>query len=74
MARVTVEDCLKKVPNRFELAILVSKRVKRLQRGDKPLLDNIKNKNVVNALREVATGKVYFAENVNKQSDSDSLN
>ena len=74
MARVTVEDCLEKVPNRFELAILVSKRVKRLQRGDKPLLDTVKNKNVVNALREVATGKVYFAENEKAGLDSDSLN
>lgn len=66
MARVTVEDCLKKVKNRFELSVLVSKRVKRLQRGDKPLLDTVKNKNVVNALREVALGKVYFTDKENE--------
>ncbi len=59
MARVTVEDCLKKVPNRFELAVLVSKRVKQLLRGARPLVVS-KNKYVVNALREVAAGKVYF--------------
>ena len=59
MARVTVEDCLQKVPNRFELSVLVSKRVKQLLRGDTPLIP-AKNKNVVNSLREVAAGKVFF--------------
>ena len=59
MARVTVEDCLKKVPNRFELAVLVSKRVKQILKGDPPLVPS-KNKSVVTALREVAAGKVYF--------------
>ena len=60
MARVTVEDCLEKVPNRFELAVLVSKRVKQLLRGDEPLV-SAKNKNVVVSLREVAAGKVFFS-------------
>lgn len=59
MARVTVEDCLRKVPNRFELSVIVSKRVKQLLRGDQPLISS-KNKLVVTALREVAAGKVYF--------------
>jgi len=59
MARVTVEDCLDKIPNRFELAVLVSKRVKQLLRGSRPLVTS-KNKHIVNALREVAAGKVYF--------------
>ena len=59
MARVTVEDCLEKVPNRFELAVLVSKRVKQILRGDTPVIKS-KNKPVVTALREVAKGKVYF--------------
>ena len=62
MARVTVEDCLDKVPNRFELAAIVSKRVKQLLRGDSPLVHS-KNKPVVTALREVAAGKVYFDRN-----------
>ena len=60
MARVTVEDCLEKVPNRFELSILVSKRVKQLLRGDEPLIST-KNKKVVTSLREVAAGKVFFS-------------
>ena len=67
MARVTVEDCLEKVQNRFELAVLVSKRVKQLFRGDQPLVSS-KNKPVVTALREVAAGKVYF--NYNKTYSS----
>lgn len=62
MARVTVEDCLGKIPNRFELSILVSKRVKQLLRGDDPLLFT-KNKHVVTCLREVAAGKVFFSSN-----------
>lgn len=59
MARVTVEDCLEKVPNRFELAVIVSKRVKQLLKGDQALVQT-KNKPVVTALREVAAGKVHF--------------
>ena len=59
MARVTVEDCLEEVPNRFELAVLVSKRVKQILKGDNPVIKS-KNKPVVTALREVAKGKVYF--------------
>lgn len=59
MARVTVEDSLKRVVNRFDLAVIVSKRVKQLLRGDQPLVAS-KNKHVVTALREVAAGKVYF--------------
>ncbi|GFE58149.1 DNA-directed RNA polymerase subunit omega [Geobacter sp. AOG1] len=60
MARVTVEDCLEKVDNRFLLVMLASKRVKQLYKGAKPLIDNRSNKNVVLALREIAAGKVSF--------------
>ena len=59
MARVTVEDCLEKIPNRFELSMLVSKRVKQLLKGDTPLVKS-KNKPVVTALREAAKGRIYF--------------
>jgi len=59
MARVTVEDCLEKVDNRFLLVMLASKRVKQLFKGAKPLIDNrATNKNVVVSLREIAAGKV----------------
>ena len=61
MARVTVEDCLEKVDNRFLLVMLASKRVKQLYKGTKSLIENKgDNKNVVLALREIAAGKVSF--------------
>jgi DNA-directed RNA polymerase subunit omega len=57
MARITVEDCLKKVPNRFELVVLASKRAKQLFKGERPLLET-DNREIVTALREIAAGKV----------------
>ena len=57
MARITVEDCLNKVPNRFALVIIGTKRAKQLLKGARPLVDS-DNKEVVTALREVAAGKV----------------
>lgn len=59
MARVTVEDCLAKVPNRFELVILASRRSKKIFKGQKPLVENYKNRPIVMALREIAAGKVW---------------
>ena len=59
MARVTVEDCLEKVSNRFALVALVTKRVKQFLKGDSCLVDE-KNNVVVNALREVAADKIRF--------------
>ena len=60
MARVTVEDCLDKVPCHFELAILATKRAKMLLEGDKPLVERgeKREKPVVIALREIADGSV----------------
>ena len=57
MARVTIEDCLKKVPNQFELVILTMKRTKQLLKGANPLLQS-DNREVILALREIAAGKV----------------
>jgi DNA-directed RNA polymerase subunit omega len=57
MSRITVEDCLDKVTNRFELVLLASKRARHLLEGAKPLVDS-KNREVVVALREIAAGKV----------------
>jgi DNA-directed RNA polymerase subunit omega len=57
MARITVEDCLGKIPNRFELVVLTSKRAKQLFKGAKPLLET-DNLEIVTALREIAAGKV----------------
>jgi DNA-directed RNA polymerase subunit omega len=63
MARVTVEDCLEKVPNRFALVILASERARQISRGAHPLID-CDNKPAVTALREIAVGKVRFREDV----------
>jgi len=60
MARVTVEDCLEKVENRFQLVILAAKRVKQLYKGAQPLIDAKNNRQVVTALREIAAGKISF--------------
>lgn len=59
MARITVEDCMDKVENRFELVHLAAKRAKQLIKGTKPLTKST-NKEIVTALREIADKLVYF--------------
>jgi DNA-directed RNA polymerase subunit omega len=61
MARITVEDCLEKIPNRFELVLGAARRAKQLLKGARPLVDS-DNKEVVTALREIASGKVGVIE------------
>ena len=58
MARITVEDCLEKVPNRFELIHVAAKRVKQIAKGSRPLISQPGNKAAVLALREIAAGMV----------------
>ncbi len=60
MARITLEDCLTQVPNRFSLALLAVQRAKQLLKGAKPLIDS-DNRDIVLALREIAAGKVRAA-------------
>jgi DNA-directed RNA polymerase subunit omega len=58
MARITVEDCLEVVPNRFSLVLVAAERTKQLLKQAQPLIDNDEeNKEVVTALREIAAGK-----------------
>ncbi len=61
MARVTVEDCLMKIPNQFELAILGAMRAQQLLNGSRPLVKT-DNREIVVALREIAAGKVRKAD------------
>jgi DNA-directed RNA polymerase subunit omega len=68
MARVTVEDCLENVENRFALVHLASVRSKQLHRGSRPLV-SCKNREAVIALREIAEGKVKPA-NANDNEES----
>ncbi len=61
MARITVEDCLTQIPNRFLLVMVAAKRTKQLYKGSQPLIENkAGNKKVVLALREIAAGKVDY--------------
>jgi DNA-directed RNA polymerase subunit omega len=62
MARVTVEDCLLEVPNRFSLVHLASKRTKQLMKGSRPQVDAPNNKPSVVSLREIAERKVRLPE------------
>lgn len=62
MARVTVEDCLEHVDNRFQLVMLASKRARQLAvRGSEPLVPEENDKPTVIALREIAAGKTVRA-------------
>lgn len=71
MARVTVEDCLEHVENRFALVHLTADRVRQLQRGSRRLVE-CKNKDIVTALREIAAGEV--APRVVAQAKEDEVN
>ncbi len=62
MARVTVEDCLRRISNRFLLVQTVAARVRQLREGSRYLVDSPNNEDVVIALREVAGGKVTVKE------------
>jgi DNA-directed RNA polymerase subunit omega len=63
MARITIEDCLEKVPNKFILVRMAILRANQLMKGTRPLIDNIEdNREIVLALREIAAGKVKYKE------------
>jgi len=68
MARVTVEDCLEMVDNRFALVVLAAKRTRQLLNGASSLVDG-KNKPAVMALREVADGRIQPTEDVKEILD-----
>jgi DNA-directed RNA polymerase subunit omega len=63
LARVTVEDCLEKVGNRFALVVLGAERARQLANGGRPLV-SCTNKPAVTSLREIASGQVHFNESV----------
>lgn len=65
MARVTVEDCLDIVPNRFALVVLAASRARQLSRGDYALVE-ADNKPAVMALREIAENLVHYQEDVDE--------
>ena len=58
MARITVEDCLEKIPNRFQLVLAATYRARQLTLGSTPQVEAERDKPTVIALREIAAGKV----------------
>lgn len=70
MARVTIEDCLKRVDNMYELVHVATKRARQLYKGSDALVKS-KNRIVVTALREIAAGRVV-ATNAKAGADKDS--
>lgn len=70
MARITVEDCLRKVESRFQLVMLAARRAKMIMKGAHPLIE-ADNRPIVMALREVAAGKVTFKQPEDKGKESE---
>jgi len=66
MARISVEDCLKKIPNRFALVLQAAARTKQLLKGSKPRVQS-DNKEIVISLREIAAGKVSPARTLDEK-------
>ena len=62
MARVTVEDCVQKIPNRFELVLMAAQRARNLSRGEELTVDRDNDKNPVVALREIAEETIPVAK------------
>ena len=58
MARITVEDCLKKIDSQYDLVLLAKERTSQLNSGEKPLVSEENDKNTVIALREIGDGKI----------------
>lgn len=58
MARITVDDCLKKIPNRFDMTLVATTRARQLAIGSTPMVEPARDKPTVIALRELAQGKI----------------
>ncbi len=74
MARITVEDCIEKVGNRFELVLLATKRARQITRGSTPLVEVENDKPTVIALREIAADKIgpaFLTEVVEENFDDE---
>ena len=67
MARITIEDCLKRAPNRFLLVNMAAKRVRQIREGSEYLVSSPKNEDIVVSLREIAAGKI----NIKADTDQD---
>ena len=62
MARITIEDCLRRVSNRFLLCNMTANRVRQVRDGSEYLVSSAKNEDIVVSLREIAAGKIILKE------------
>jgi len=62
LARITIEDCLRRVSNRFLLCNMAAKRVRQVRDGSEYLVSSPKNEDIVVSLREIAAGKIILKE------------
>ncbi|MDL1969125.1 MAG: DNA-directed RNA polymerase subunit omega [Deltaproteobacteria bacterium] len=69
MARITIEDCLKRVSNRFLLCNMAAKRVRQVRDGSEYLVSSAKNEDIVVSLREIAAGKIILKEEKKEESN-----
>ena len=73
MARITIEDCLQKVPSRFQLVHMAAKRVRQIREGSEYLVNSPKNEDIVVALREIAAGKVKVKEETEEIEETEEV-
>ncbi len=71
MARVTAEDCLVRIPNRFSLVHITAKRVRQMREGAQYLVSSPKNEDIVIALREIAAGKIRVREDEESEDQNE---
>ena len=71
MARITIEDCLKRVKNRFLLVNMVAKRVRQIREGSEYLVSSPKNEDIVVSLREIAAGKITLREDKEEEIEEE---
>ena len=69
MARVTIEDCLKNVNNRFSLVHLAAKRVRQIREGADLLVKSSKNEDVVSVLREIAANRIVAKKKIDPEKE-----
>ena len=73
MARITVEDCLKRIDNRFKLVNAAAQRVRQIREGSEYLVVSPKNEDIVVALREIAAGRVLVQEGTAKLEKAEAM-
>jgi DNA-directed RNA polymerase subunit omega len=69
VARITIEDCLKRVKNRFLLVNMVAKRVRQIREGSEYLVSSPKNEDIVVSMREIAAGKIAIKEEEEEEEE-----